>query len=183
LAYGCGGGSSSDRPDATPTTSHNATTQITEQVTQITNGNSDQQDEDVGGSGNDATSLIAVAGAAVKGPLVYAMVTTYRIDTMALDLKGDAVAVGMTDQNAALQLNIPKSMLVDGLFLLEYTEGKELDGSVPAIPVLRTLITSEQLLAGTPVYATPITNFILEHARSLADCIFRPIVNTHSGST
>lgn len=113
--------------------------------------------------------FIAVEGKAVKGPLMLAVVTAYKLDTSRQDLKGETIALGLTDENAALQLDIPAALVSQGPFVLEYTEGKELDGSDPVIPTLRTLLTGEQLAAGKAVYATPITNFLLQHARELAD--------------
>jgi hypothetical protein len=113
--------------------------------------------------------LRQVSGAAVKGPLVYASVTAYNIDLGADDLKGDAVAVGMTDQYAALQLGIPENFMLQGPFLLEFINGKELDGSTPAVPKLTTLVNREQILNGTSIYATPVTDFVLRYAKHIAD--------------
>lgn len=113
--------------------------------------------------------LRQVSGAAVKGPLVYASVTAYKIDLGADDLKGDAIAVGMTDQFAALQLSIPENYMLQGPFLLEFIDGKELDGSTPAVPRLTTLVNREQILNGTSVYATPVTDFVLRYAYHISD--------------
>ena len=163
--FGCGGGGGGqDTSSPSQVDNGTATTVPTPSAPTAGDGN---ESGDL--PGTEASGLVAMSGAAVKGPLVFAMVTAYQIDGSASDLKGDPVAVGMTDQNAALQLNIPEILISDGPFLLEYTEGKELDGANPAIPVLTTLITEEQLLAGTPVYATPITSFIIQHAHILAD--------------
>ncbi|MDB2410570.1 hypothetical protein N9W57_08120 [Pseudomonadales bacterium] len=128
-----------------------------------------------GGSGssdtNDSTggSTISVDGAGVKGPLIKANVTAYIIDPSQVDLKGDIIARGNSNTSAALQLAIPEDRANDGPFLIEYTDGTEADGQVPAIESLSTIITSQQLLAGTAVYATPLSTFALEHARQIAD--------------
>jgi outer membrane biosynthesis protein TonB len=110
-----------------------------------------------------------VNGAAVKGPLLYAAVTAYKLDPNAPDLKGDVIAVGMTDQNADLQLGIPDHYMAQGPFLLEFLDGKELDGATPAVPRLTTLVTRRQILDGISVYATPVTEFVLRYARQIAD--------------
>ncbi|MDA8694020.1 hypothetical protein N9L91_02310 [Pseudomonadales bacterium] len=128
-----------------------------------------------GGSGssdtNDSTggSTILVNGAGVKGPLINANVTAYIIDPSQVDLKGDIIARGNSNTSAALQLAIPEDRANDGPFLIEYTDGTETDGQMPVIESLSTIITSQQLLAGTAVYATPLSTFALEHARQIAD--------------
>ncbi len=113
--------------------------------------------------------LHKVRGAAVKGPLLYAAVTAYKIDPNAADLKGDVIAVGMTDQNANVQLGIPDHYMAQAPFLLEFLDGKELDGAIPAVPKLTTLVTRRQILDGIFVYATPVTDFVLRYAHHIAD--------------
>ena len=132
-----------------------------------------------GGSGDDAAetnidnneTAIAVNGAGVKGPLINANVTAYEIDTTQADLKGDIVARGSSDTNANLQLAIPESLSSNGPFLIEYTDGTEINGQIPVIESLSTIITSQQLLAGTAVYATPLSSFAIEHAKQIADSL------------
>ena len=132
-----------------------------------------------GGSGDNAAeanidnneTAIAVNGAGVKGPLINANVTAYEIDTTQADLKGDIVARGSSDTNANLQLAIPESLSSNGPFLIEYTDGTEINGQIPVIESLSTIITSQQLLAGTAVYATPLSSFAIEHAKQIADSL------------
>lgn len=131
-------------------------------------------------------AVYPVSGAAVKGPLLYASVTAYSFDPGAPDLRGKLIAAGTTDQNAALQLGIPENELSRGPFLLEYVNGKELDGAAPAIPKLTTLVTRKQILEGTAVYATPVTEFVLHYARLIADgndsaTSIQPAVNSNFG--
>ncbi|HCX26782.1 MAG TPA: hypothetical protein DHT34_03510, partial [Cellvibrionales bacterium] len=116
-------------------------------------------------------TAIAVNGAGVKGPLINANVTAYEIDTTQADLKGDIVARGSSDTNANLQLAIPESLSSNGPFLIEYTDGTEINGQIPVIESLSTIITSQQLLAGTAVYATPLSSFAIEHAKQIADSL------------
>ena len=130
-----------------------------------------------GGSGDDKAeanigtneTAIAVNGAGVKGPLINANVTAYEIDPSKVDLKGDIVARGSSDTNASLQLTIPENLSNNGPFLIQYTDGTEINGQIPVIESLSTIITSQQLLAGTAVYATPLSSFAIEHARQIAD--------------
>ena len=132
-----------------------------------------------GGSGEDSAeanigtdeTAIAVNGAGIKGPLINANVTAYEIDPSQVDLKGDIVARGSSDTNASLQLAIPENLSNNGPFLIEYTNGTEINGQIPVIESLSTIITSQQLLAGTAVYATPLSSFAIEHARQIADSL------------
>jgi hypothetical protein len=118
-------------------------------------------------TGNSTTSQ-AVNGSAVKGPLVGASVNAYALDPSRANLKGDLIATGETDDNALINnLNIDDN--AGELFLLEFTGGTDITtNSSPLISALRTLITREQLNAGTPVYATPLSTFALELALKLA---------------
>ncbi len=117
----------------------------------------------------------SVDGAAVKGPLINADVTAYKVDYTAEDFKGAEVASGRTNSNAAIvDLNIPASQVSQGPFILEFTNGRELNGSEPVIPVLVTLLTSEQLRSGQSIFATPLTTLVLElAAASTGDTIDR----------
>ncbi len=120
------------------------------------------------GSGSSFSDIIA-NGAGVKGPLVGAQVTMYRLDPERADLKGAVVALGSTDANAQLQLAVPGDAANLGPFLIEYSNGTERNGNIPAIESLQTVMTSAQLLAGTPVYATPLSSLAIAHARQIAD--------------
>ena len=132
-------------------------------------GSSDSTNANV--SDTDAETAIAVNGAGVKGPLINANVTAYQIDTAQVDLKGDIVARGSSNTSANLQLSIPENLSNNGPFLIEYTDGTEINGEMPVIESLSTIITSQQLLAGTPVYATPLSTFAIGHARQIADSL------------
>ena len=132
-------------------------------------GSSDSTNTDA--SDTDAETAIAVNGAGVKGPLINANVTAYQIDTAQVDLKGEIVARGSSNTSANLQLSIPENVSNNGPFLIEYTDGTEINGEIPVIESLSTIITSQQLLAGTAVYATPLSTFAIEHARLIADSL------------
>ena len=111
LIFGCGGGGGGqDTPSSPQVDNGTATIVPTPSAPTAGDGN-----EPGNSSGTEASKLVAVSGSAVKGPLVFAMVTAYQIDGSASDLKGDPVAVGMTDQNAALQLNIPETLRIESI--------------------------------------------------------------------
>jgi len=134
-------------------------------------GGSDSKNADASGIDTDIETAIAVNGAGVKGPLINANVTAYQIDPSQVDIKGEIVARGSSNTSANLQLAIPENLSSNGPFLIEYTDGTEVNGEMPVIESLSTLITSQQLLAGTAVYATPLSTFAIEHARQIADSL------------
>ena len=113
-------------------------------------------------SGSSSGGSIQIQGMGVKGPLVNASVTIYRLDTSAEDFKGDAIGQGVTDSNAQLVLSVALEQLDQARFIIEYKNGQELGGGTPVIPTLRTVITRDQLLADTPVYATPLTTLVVD---------------------
>ncbi|MBR9805034.1 hypothetical protein GYB62_00770, partial [bacterium] len=115
------------------------------------------------------SSDVSITGAAVKGPLINADVTAYILDPNAIGLKGDIVGRGTTNGNARLNLRISESQIENAPLLLEFTGGTELNGSIPVIPVLRTIVQYSDITQGTPVYATPLSTFILAHAEQQAD--------------
>ncbi len=117
---------------------------------------------------SDAPS-ITVNGAGIKGPLANAEVAAYLLDPSQMDLKGQRISLGLTDELARLDLSVPAEYAGQGPFLIEYSGGNELNGETPSISVLTTLLTNEQLNNGTAVYATPLTSFVIAHAYQIAD--------------
>lgn len=126
-----------------------------------------------GGGGGDASSdnggSASINGAGVKGPLVNAGVFAYVLDPMQPDLRGEQVGSGSTNELAELSLAIATSDVNKGPFIIEYIGGRELDGTIPVIETLRTIVSSEQIQQGTPVYATPLSTLIIENAVTIAD--------------
>ncbi|ARN73081.1 PKD domain-containing protein [Oceanicoccus sagamiensis] len=113
---------------------------------------------------------VPVSGAAVKGPLVNATVNAYILDVSAADLKGELVASGTTDDNAAITgLVVPGNKTSSSFYLIEFTGGVELNNSAPVIPVLRTIGKLSNLKLGAPVYATPLTSLTIELAKHNTD--------------
>ncbi len=109
----------------------------------------------------------SVEGAAVKGPLKGAEVAVYQLDINADDLKGTLLETGETSASGAITgLDFTVDSLgVRGPYLIEVTNGLELNDTAPVIPTLRTVISTSQLTTDTAVYATPLTTFTLELAR------------------
>jgi len=169
-ACGGGGGGDSESDDASATSSNTSTG---DDSSTNPGGNTTSPTED------SSESVIPVKGMGVKGPLVDAIVTIYKIDTSKADFKGAVVAEGVTDENAALHLNIATSYLSEPYFIIEYTNGKELGGSTPVLPELRTIVSSEQLVDGVPIYATPLTTLVVDYTTESADKVDDPNITNH----
>ena len=113
---------------------------------------------------NIEPSFISAHGMGVKGPLTHAIVSVYKIDSTAENFRGELIAEGITTDNAELLLDINTIHLTGGKFFFEYTLGKEMNGDTPVIPTLRTIVTTQQLLDQTPVFATPLTTLVVDYA-------------------
>lgn len=149
LLTACGGGGGTDSPESESSTSNTSNT--------ISSGQSS-----AGSEGDE--DVIAINGMGVKGPLANAIVSVYAIDNSKADFKGRLLAEGFTNDSAKLFLDVPARHAIEELMLIEYTAGQELSGDTPVIPTLRTVITSQQFLNRTPIYATPLTTLVVDSA-------------------
>jgi len=141
----CGGG--------TITISQDAQTQ----ESQLTETDNTQQEETLADSG----SYVLIRGAAVKGPLAYATVKVFKLDTT---LPGfydsqDPIAQGFSDTYANfIQLRVrseimpPFVLLVDGSNSIDLTTR-----TAPILKTLVTVVTQDMLDEKAPIYATPLT--------------------------
>lgn len=114
-------------------------------------------------------NAISLKGMGVKGPLANATVTLYQLDPSHTNLHGDVIASGYTDAAAALQLTVDDELLGDNDFIIEYSNGRELNGSTPVVKTLKAVITAEQIRQNISVYATPLTSWVIDYATHTAD--------------
>ncbi len=105
-------------------------------------------------------SQVELSGMAVKGPLAFADVAVYAVDTSEYDFKGEQVASGTTGQHA----NFTELMLEEpltGSYLVEVTTNNgtvDLDTGMPPVMQRLTLWTSgDDIQQGRVLYATPLT--------------------------
>ena len=145
--------------------SHDTSTENSNEDTSANTAPLSLTDED----NNTVSTTITINGAGIKGPLANAEVAAYLLDPNQIELKGQRISLGLTDELARLDLSIPAEYAGQGPFLIEYSGGHELNGETPSISVLTTLLTDEQLSNGTAVYATPLTSFVIAHAYQIAD--------------
>jgi hypothetical protein len=132
---------------------------------------------DGGGDGgnNNASDIpdadnVSVSGAAVKGPLINAEVNVYVIDPSRSDLKGRLIGSAVTGEYARVNNIEINTRRRDQAFLIEFEGGIDhTTGEAPLISPLRTIISADALNNLQPVYATPLTNFVLAYAYHLAN--------------
>ncbi|MCP4321240.1 MAG: hypothetical protein GY787_05210, partial [Alteromonadales bacterium] len=118
----------------------------------------------------------AISGGGVKGPMAYADVTLYAINPSANDYKGQAIAQGTTDIAAKIQ-DIDLPLPLQQAYLVEFVANDiTIDtstGQSPIIKTVYTLVSSEHIANGNPIYATPLTSMAVDLAFKNAD------LNTH----
>ncbi|ARN75705.1 hypothetical protein [Oceanicoccus sagamiensis] len=119
----------------------------------------------------DPVNETALNGAAVDGPVKFANVTIYALDTTlngaGHPLKGRIITTGSTDENAQIiDVNLSSDDLLEQLFLVEITGGVDiLTNETPVIPTLRSVATTNQLtLNKQSIYGTPLTTLAIEIA-------------------
>lgn len=117
----------------------------------------------------DGSNRITLTGGGVKGPLAFAEVALYRLDSTQpnfFDID-QALATAKTDAYASIQdLTIardypaPIVMVVNGTKAIDVNTGR-----APTLNLLLTVVTPDMLRRGTPIYATPLTTMAFYMAR------------------
>lgn len=171
LAACGGGGGGSDEPESTVSLGAdsgavNVEAPDNSAAEEETPDGSEESSEEQKSEVEPEPATLAVKGMAVKGPLINAVVRAYRVDPSKANLQGELLAEGLTDNNAALLLNIAVEDLGSGLILIEYIGGRELDGSQPVITSLRTIASADQIINQTPIFATPLTTLAIDYVRA-----------------
>jgi len=133
-----------------------------------------------------AAQTLDITGSGVKGPMAFAEVKLYQVDTTKTDFKGSLISTASTDASAqivGLSLGFP----LNPPYILEI---KGVNGTYdittsayPVIDELRTVLTQKMLDAGEQVYATPLTTMAVDMAFSNADSNLVPFTGDNNGTT
>jgi len=119
-----------------------------------------------GGSSTASTKQVSqpqlfIAGAGIKGPLAFASVELFALDTRFGELyePGYPIAAAATDAYAQIAgLAVPVDIAPPYVLVIDGTNAIDLNtGMAPVIRKMVTVITQESLNSGKPVYATPYT--------------------------
>lgn len=114
-----------------------------------------------------------LSGAAVKGPWQNAIIRLYELDSTAADLKGTAVASGISGADARFQGLTVQGLQADYYLLQATTDAQTTElatGGVPYTNVLSTIVSRAQLEANSAVYITPLSTLLTQLVLSgLAD--------------
>ncbi|WP_293750159.1 hypothetical protein [uncultured Paraglaciecola sp.] len=107
----------------------------------------------------------SVEGMAVKGPLINAKATLYKIDVANGFLKGAEIDTGTTDSQAKIT-GLAVSEPLDEHYLIEISVVDETidinSGTLPVMSTLLSIISKEQLVAKQSVNTTPLTTLALK---------------------
>ena len=118
-----------------------------------------------------------ISGSAVKGPLAFADVKIYAIDSTSEGFLGDEVGSGNTDAASQIEnLSIPFPLSPPYILEISAVEGT-IDittGQYPVIEVMKTLLTDEMLSGGQQIFATPLTDMTVSLIFKNADSNIAP---------
>ena len=153
LLSACGGGGGSSDPSALNTTSALST-----------NG-----DDSTSFSLDQLNTPVDLNGGGIKGPLAHATVNIYKLDNNFPDFfdPSQPIATGITDANAAIQnLSLPAGTELPLILEVDGTNSTDLiTNKTPVLTKLRTVVTKQQIEAGTPIYATPLSTLTFHVAK------------------
>ncbi len=110
-----------------------------------------------------------ISGAGVKGPLAFAKVSVYALDTSKVDYYDPQSPVATASTNAQAEivgLQIPQNFPSPFVMVIDGTNATDLNtGTTPVITTLITVISQTMLDTGRPLYATPLTTLAFYMAR------------------
>ncbi|NOY61680.1 MAG: hypothetical protein GXP10_00765 [Gammaproteobacteria bacterium] len=116
-----------------------------------------------------AETTVAVSGGAVKGPMAFANVTLYRLDTAFPDFYDAQAPLSNAFTNARAEiegLEVPGSTAAPLVMVFDGASAVDLNtNAAPVITQLITVVTPGMLGAGRAVYATPLTTLAFHMAR------------------
>jgi Divergent InlB B-repeat domain len=119
-------------------------------------------------SPDDPIDTQTLGGNATKGPLANADVEVFALDASAGDLRGTAIASGVTNAQARIAVDLPVN--TSGLLVVAVTANANTTdlttGQSPVLTRLSTIAVASEWLNGQPVYATPLSHMAVEIAAS-----------------
>lgn len=128
---------------------------------------------------------IDLSGGGVKGPMAFAAVKVYQIDTTQEGFKGAEVGTASTNAQAQIE-NLSLELPLSPPYLLEITA---IDGTIdittskfPVITKMKTVVTQEMLDAEAALYATPLSGLAVDLAFANADSSTLPYTGNADGT-
>ncbi|PKG86006.1 hypothetical protein CXF85_04345 [Colwellia sp. 75C3] len=129
---------------------------------------------------------ITITGSAVKGPLAFADVKVYAIDSTQTNFVGVTVGTGNTDAASQIE-NLSLPFPISPPYILEISAVEDTiditTGQYPVIEVMKTLLTDEMLSGGKQVFATPLTDMTVSLIFKNADSNVLPYTGNLDGTT
>jgi len=133
-----------------------------------------------------APEEVNLGGGGVKGPMAFANVNVYMIDTANEDFQGTLIASASTNSQASIEgLSLTEPLTPP--YLLEIIAVEDTiditTGEAPIISKLSTVITDASLVSGQGIYATPLTTMAVNLALTNADSAQLPFTGNDDGVT
>jgi hypothetical protein len=129
---------------------------------------------------------ITITGSAVKGPLAFADVKVYAIDSTQTNFVGVTVGTGNTDASSQIE-NLSLPFPLSPPYILEISSVEDTiditTGQYPVIEVMKTLLTVEMLSGGKQIFATPLTDMTVSLIFKNADSNVLPYTGNLDGTT
>ncbi|WP_305842111.1 hypothetical protein [Photobacterium leiognathi] len=169
-----------DNSDTTPDTTDNNNVTDIDTTPDTADNNDDTTTED------SIDSRFAIVGSAVKGPMVNANVSIYRLDLSQPDLRGELVSSGTTDAQAMYQgITLPNREHAHLLVVSTAPTTRELTST--ARPHVNELISYIPAIMGTEtetstsIMATPLTTMVVKLAQRNADSTRKAFIGDQDG--
>ena len=112
---------------------------------------------------------VQITGAGIKGPLAFADVKIYKLDSSIPDYheKTSPISVAITNQYAEItELTVPRKIKPPYILTINGSNGIDLNtGVAPVVTTLITVVTDDMLASNRPIFATPLTTLAFHIAR------------------
>jgi len=135
--------------------------------------NSNNSTDNINFAQEQLTTPVELNGGGIKGPLAHATVNIYKPDSNFPGFFDPAqpIATGNTDASAAIQnLSLPAGTTLPLILEVDGTDSTDLiTDRTPVLKMLKTVITKDQLEAGVPIYATPLSTMTYLVAKNAAN--------------
>ncbi|OUR88076.1 hypothetical protein A9Q81_24720, partial [Gammaproteobacteria bacterium 42_54_T18] len=114
-----------------------------------------------------SSETFSISGAAVKGPLAFALVNVYELDASKIDFKGELVTSSRTSAKAKLEGLELQSPLSENYLVEVIADDTTIDlttGKTPVITQLVSFISKQQIEENEAIFATPLSTIAIKVA-------------------
>ncbi len=117
---------------------------------------------------NVESQTVSLSGAAVKGPLAFARIKLYELDTSEALFYDSTLPIATSETNEAgaiKEFHVPRSARPPYVLVVEGEDSIDLNsGETPVITRMANVVTAEMLSSQAAVYVTPLTTMAFQMA-------------------